>query len=121
MILPVKIGRGRKWGWAWSERFENRNQRNAFLRFILKGTWLQSGRITPSMLKIRFSTFYLYKEILGQTIGVAGATVSRWSWAMIFFFIMIKSHEMQHVPGSWTVLNGIFLPKQGKTGQNRLQ
>ena len=37
MILPVKIGRGRKWGWAWSERFENRNKRNAFLRFKLKG------------------------------------------------------------------------------------
>ena len=26
--------------------------------------------------------------------------------------IMIKSHEMQHVPGSWTESNGIFLPKQ---------
>ena len=36
MILPVKIGRGRKWGWAWSERFENQNKRNSFLRFILK-------------------------------------------------------------------------------------
>ena len=36
MILPVKIGRGRKWDWAWSERFENRNKRNVFLRFILK-------------------------------------------------------------------------------------
>ena len=29
--------------------------------------------------------------------------------------IMIKSHEMQHVPGSWTESNGIFLPKPGKT------
>ena len=36
MILPVKIGRGRKWDWAWSERFENQNKRNAFIRFILK-------------------------------------------------------------------------------------
>ena len=36
MILPVKIGRGQKWDWAWSERFENRNKRNAFIRFILK-------------------------------------------------------------------------------------
>ena len=33
MILPVKIGRGRKWGRAGSERFVNRN---AFIRFILK-------------------------------------------------------------------------------------
>ena len=36
MILSVKIGRGRKWDWVWSERFENRNKRNVFLRFILK-------------------------------------------------------------------------------------
>ena len=36
MILPVKIGRGRKWGRTGSERFVNRNERNAFIRFILK-------------------------------------------------------------------------------------
>ena len=58
MILPVKIGRGRKWGMAGSEKFVNRNKRNVFLRFILKE---HSGRISPSMLKIHFSTFYLYK------------------------------------------------------------
>ena len=33
--------------------------------------------------------------------------------------IMIKSHEMQHVPGSWTESNGIFLPKPGKTDYNK--
>ena len=33
--------------------------------------------------------------------------------------IMIKSHEMQHVPGSWTESNGIFLPKSGKTDYNK--
>ena len=32
---------------------------------------------------------------------------------------MIKSHEMQHVPGSWTESNGIFLPKPGKTDNNK--
>ena len=32
---------------------------------------------------------------------------------------MIKSHEMQHVPGSWTESNGIFLPKPGKTDYNK--
>ena len=36
MILPVKIGRDEKWGRAGSERFVNRNKRNAFIRFILK-------------------------------------------------------------------------------------
>ena len=36
MILPVQIGRGRKWGRAGSERFVNRIKRNAFIRFILK-------------------------------------------------------------------------------------
>ena len=33
--------------------------------------------------------------------------------------VMIKSHEMQHVPGSWTESNGIFLPKPGKTDYNK--
>ena len=33
--------------------------------------------------------------------------------------IMIKSHEMQHVPGSWTESNGIFLLKPGKTDYNK--
>ena len=32
---------------------------------------------------------------------------------------MIKSHEMQHVPESWTESNGIFLPKPGKTDYNK--
>ena len=32
---------------------------------------------------------------------------------------IIKSHEMQHVPGSWTESNGIFLPKPGKTDYNK--
>ena len=33
--------------------------------------------------------------------------------------VMIKSHEMQHVPGSWTESNGIFIPKPGKTDYNK--
>ena len=33
--------------------------------------------------------------------------------------IMIKSHKMQHVPGSWTESNGIFLLKPGKTDNNK--
>ena len=33
--------------------------------------------------------------------------------------IMIKSHEMQHVPASWTESNGIILPKPGKTDYNK--
>ena len=48
MILPVKIGRGRKWGRAWSERYDNQNT------VYIKGKWFQSSRITPSMLKMRF-------------------------------------------------------------------
>ena len=33
--------------------------------------------------------------------------------------IMIKSHEMQHIPKPWTEANGIFIPKPGKTDYNK--
>ena len=74
-ILCVNIWRGQKWGWAWSERFENQNKRNALIRFMLKKL-LQ-------YLKCVFRHFTCIRN--RPKMGVAGATVSRWSWAMNFF------------------------------------
>ena len=86
MMLPVKIGRGRKWDWAWSERFENRNKRNVFLRFILKEHGFKVVEYI-SMLKIVFRHFTCISN--RSKMGVAGVTVSRWSWAMNFFAVSV--------------------------------
>ena len=57
MILPVKIGRGQKWDWAWSERFENRNKRNVLLRFILKEHGFKVVEYLLQCLKFVFRHF----------------------------------------------------------------
>ena len=62
MILPIKIGRGRRWGWAWSERFENRNKRNAFLRFILQEHGFKLVESLLQCLKCVFRHFVCIKN-----------------------------------------------------------
>ena len=80
MILPVKIGRGQKWDWAWSERFESRNKRNVLLRFILKEHGFKVVEYLLQCLKFVFRHFTCISN--RPKMGVAGATVSRTSWAM---------------------------------------
>ena len=49
----------------------------------IKGNWFQYHKNSISCFKPQFSVFYLYKE--WQEKGVAGAVVSRWSWAENLF------------------------------------
>ena len=57
VFLPYKIGRGRKSGWAWSETFENRNKRNAFLRFILKENGFKTKKWEQNAKRSVFRNF----------------------------------------------------------------
>ena len=84
--------------WAWSYTFENKNKRNAFLRFILKENGSNSIKRKFNVEKAMFHNFPCIRKL--EKRAWPGGGVKRSNFDSKFFLVFLEVQEQLMITDS---------------------